>query len=87
MIHKDKLFQCREYRKGSCNFTSETCWYSHDVILKDKVSSEVNKVPVFWESKEKLQPPDLMERIMTMLETVTTKVKELEVSVLKKNQI
>ena len=28
--NKTKKFMCRDFKKGSCKFTSEECWYSHE---------------------------------------------------------
>ena len=85
MIHRTKLSVCREYKSGNCKFMPNNCWYSHNEGFQSENSKEDSKEPVFWKSRVNSQPPDLIERIMSMLEVVTSKVKELEVTV-KKNQ-
>ena len=76
--HTDtKMFRCRDDRKGACRFSSDDCWFKHDDILVDREGKDTSK-PVFQNAKVNLHPPDLIEKIVSMMEILTKKVSILE---------
>ena len=57
-------------------FNAQEFWYGHDD--KPGVIHQQN-IPVFQKSQDNNHPPDLMERIMLMMEKLTEKVDILEI--------
>ena len=58
-------------------FSSEECWYDHeDIPTEEKIEDIQNSG--FQKAKVNLHPPDLVERIVSMLEMLTQKVNNLE---------
>ena len=73
--HRSIVTKCRDYPKGECTFSNEECWYIHND------EPEVNgnaKCPVFCNAQEHNHPPDMMKRIVDMMEKVMEKVQILE---------
>ena len=70
---------CRDFKKGSCKFTSEECWYSHedeDVSVEEEIKT--NQDSVFQKANMNLHPPDLIVKIVNMLQLLTGKISSLE---------
>ena len=84
MVHRKEshtqsgMFKCRDFMKGICTFNVKECWYSHD----DK-NGEIHQqnIPFFQKAQDNPHPPDLMERLISMMEKLTKKVDVLEKTV------
>jgi hypothetical protein len=75
--NKTKQFKCRDFKKGACHFSFEECWYNHeDIPTEEKIEDIQNSG--FQKPEVNLHPPDLVERIVSMLEMLTQKVNNLE---------
>ena len=83
MIHrKDRhtesnMFKCRDFQKGFCRFKENECWYNHDEKSVNYTEKDV-QTPVFQEAQDNPHPPDMMERMMSMMEKLMKKVENLE---------
>ena len=73
-----KMFKCRDFEKDACRFRSEECWYNHEDNISMDEKVEEHKTPVFQKAEVNPHPPDMMEKIVNMLEMLSKKVKSLE---------
>ena len=73
--HNQIIAKCRDYNQGSCRFTKEECWYSHS---ENKSASENDESEVFRKETLSNHPPDMLERLMDMMEELVKKVNILE---------
>ena len=71
--HPLMISKCRDFKNGECRFTDDECWYVHEEISSNM--SQGNSV--FWKVPEN-HSPDLMTRIIDMMEKLTKKVETLE---------
>ena len=77
-------FKCRDFVKGTCRFNADICWYSHgeeSMNVKQKQTDSPSPNSVFQKGQVTHQPPDLIQRIISMMEKVMEKVEHLEKSV------
>ena len=74
------MFKCRDFKQGYCRFTSNECWYEHEKMNtnEEKEEEEVDESSVFQKARPNPNPPDMMERMMTMVEKLMMKVENLE---------
>ena len=42
-IEHPSNMKCRYFKAGTCNFSGEECWYSHEKITQQKVASNVTE--------------------------------------------
>ena len=73
-----KKIQCRDFDKESCRFSSEECWYKHENDISVDENVEECQDSVFQKAKVNQDPPDMMQKIVNMLELLSRKVKSLE---------
>ena len=76
--HIQAVPKCRKFLKGDCTLKNEKCWYAHDYI--NVVYEQEKENLGFHKEPTHSQPPDLMQRIMSMMETIASKVDNLEKS-------
>ena len=90
--HEEEVSICNKISEGKKCSRNERCWFIHPKILKsmtDHVASHVNlndeeaatnvtKSQVFWKNLSINKPPDQMEKVIQMLNTVMTEVSELK---------
>ena len=69
--------KCTKFQGNKCKFTSESCWYNHDEKSVNYTEKDV-QTPVFQEAQDNPHPPDMMERMMSMMEKLMKKVENLE---------
>ena len=85
MVHRKQVhdqaskFKCRDYKFGTCRFEATDCWYSHDDEPQTETQNKPNESG-FQFVPQNSHPPDMMERIMTMMEKLSEKVNMLEKS-------
>ena len=78
MIHKklkhgQAVPKCREYQKGKCLNIENECWYKHDeMIFVYETSNESESV--FQMAPENNHPPEMIKRIIDMMEKLIMKV-------------
>ena len=86
MVHRKdthsqaNMFKCRDFKVGACRFDSKECWYSHDALPQDEAQSNLPNQD-FQKAPENQHPPDMMERLITMMKKLSEKVNKLERSV------
>ena len=68
-----KVNKCRDFQQRSCRFAAEECWYKHD-----EEGNERAKKSFFQNAQDSNHPPDLMERVLGMMEKLMEKVNILE---------
>ena len=76
--HNQIIAKCRDFIQGSCRFNQEECWYSHSEYSVNKSASENAESEVFRKAKTINHPPDMLERLMDMMEQLVKKVTILE---------
>ena len=79
--HPQSVSKCRDFLEGKCDFTANECWYNHE--KRKPVSEPENRADesVFQKAPEKNHPPDMMKKLMDMMEVIMEKVNRLEKSV------
>ena len=77
--HEKTVPKCREYQTGNCVHSKNECWYRHEEI-SFVYETESPSDSVFQEAPEDHQPPDMMIRLMDMMEELFKKVQKLEKS-------
>ena len=76
--HSQIVSKCRDYQLGRCNFSEYECWYKHDEIsFTYETENEANS-SVFQKAPEDNHPPDMMKKVIDMMEMIMMKVKNLE---------
>ena len=69
--HSQIVIACRNIANGYCRFSSDECWYSHADIAQNK-SIDSGKQD-FRKDLKTLQPPDLIQRMICLMETMLEK--------------
>ena len=72
--HPQIISKFRDFNYGECRFSAEECWYNHNESSTNKQDNN----SFFWKYQENHQPPDLMKRIIDMMEQLVKKVEVLE---------
>ena len=80
---QSSMFKCREFKQGTCKFSANECWYKHDnKIAEDKQDDARQKHfhqnSDFQNVQDNPHPPEMMERIISMMERLANKVESLE---------
>ena len=90
MVHRKEahsqsnMFKCRDFKNGACRFSSSECWYKHEENQTDDNQGAFQKSD-FQKGQENPQPPEVIERILSMMEKLMEKVNTLE-KCMKKDQ-
>ena len=82
MIHKktdhmQAVPKCKKFMKGEC-IKHDKCWYNHDEINVVVEEENIQENLGFHKEQENSQPPDMMRRILDMMEKIIVKVDRLE---------
>ena len=70
--------KCRENQLGKCVYSGIECWYRHEEMSFVYDFDKGSKTSVFQMAPENNLPPEMMLRIMTMMEKLILKVDKLE---------
>jgi hypothetical protein len=77
MHTESNMFKCRAFQKGLCRNKENECWYNHDEKSVNDTEKDV-QTPVFQKAQDNPHPPDMMERMMSIMEKLMKKVEILE---------
>ena len=75
MNHPEVVVKCRDFERDCSRFPEAECWYNHSP--SEEPGFEYQKSD-FQKAQHNLHPPDLMQRIISMMELVMMKVEKLE---------
>ena len=83
MLHKktdhiEAVPHCTKFNKGNCRLTSAQCWYTHKENEHAYKQEHIETNSVFQKDQEKGHPPDLIQRLFSMIEKVIIKVDNME---------
>ena len=78
--HPQTVHRCRDLLQGECYHGEDECWYKHDDISFIYDAKNKAESPVFQKASEENQPPEMMKRMMDLMEIVMSKVDTLEKS-------
>ena len=78
------MFRCKKFKEGKCFYSENECWYKHEEKLNDDDNQDDQK-QVVWEAQDNLHPPDVIGKMMKMMEKLVEKVNLLE-NHIQKNQ-
>ena len=76
--HEQAVPKCRENQLGKCVYSGIECWYKHEEMSFVYDFDKASKPSGFQMAPENNLPPEMMLRIMTMMEKLILKVDKLE---------
>ena len=77
--HSQIVSKCRDFSQRTCNYSDSECWYKHDEAIFVNVSENEAHNSDFQKATEDNHPPDMMQRMMNLMEILMEKVKNLEI--------
>ena len=73
--HPQVILKCRDFDQGFCRFQEDDCWYNHS-HNQEPIENETQNS--YFHRNQQMHPPDLIQRIMTMMENVMMRVGNME---------
>ena len=71
------MFGCKKFKEGKCFYSENECWYKHEEILIEDICQN-DKKQVFRKAQDSPHPPDVIGKMMQMMEKLVEKVNLLE---------
>ena len=73
---ESNTLKCREFQKGTCRYKDNECWFNHD---EEPFKQQKNvHAQDFQKAQDNPHPPEMMERMISMMEILMEKVGKLE---------
>ena len=80
MNHTQSVPKCRDFQQGNCHLSHEECWYKHDDISFTYEANNGTDSSGFQNAPDNNHPPDMIRRMMDLMEILRGKVDNLEKS-------
>ena len=76
--HSDTLLPCEGFLKGECSRTDEMCWFKHSSPNPSSGLKSPSKKQDFQEVPQNTFPPDLVSKMLQMMDKLFMKVEQME---------